>query len=80
MLQQINAAHDQLRVFYELSRQRMLDKKRISEDDALKFARIDERLFQLQKDPLQREFYEAKKQFHPDYVRKHFALGREEDE
>ena len=72
MLRQINAAHDQLRVFYELSRQRMLDKKRISEDDALKFARIDERLFQL--------FYEAKKQFHPDYVRKHFALGREEDE
>lgn len=77
MLQQINAAHDQLRVFYELGRQRMLDKGRITQEDAMKFARIDERLFHLQKDPLQREFYEAKKQFHEEYIRKRFALREE---
>ncbi|CAE7378469.1 unnamed protein product [Symbiodinium natans] len=56
MLQQINAAHDQMRVFYALGRQRLQEQGRLNEDHAAKFARIDERLFSLQRDPLQLEY------------------------
>mmetsp|Transcript_71124 Transcript_71124/g.169794 ORF Transcript_71124/g.169794 Transcript_71124/m.169794 type:complete len:143 (-) Transcript_71124:56-484(-) len=80
MLQQINAAHDQMRVFYALGRRRLQDKGRLNEEHAAKFARIDERLFGLQRDPLQLEFYDRRKQFHEEYVRKRFLLGKQEEE
>mmetsp|Transcript_58073 Transcript_58073/g.136100 ORF Transcript_58073/g.136100 Transcript_58073/m.136100 type:complete len:137 (+) Transcript_58073:55-465(+) len=80
MLQQVGAAHDQLHVFYELARQRLVQQGKLSEEDAAKFARIDGRLASLQRDPLQLEFYDRRKQFHEDYVRKRFALGKEEEE
>ncbi|CAJ1373514.1 unnamed protein product [Effrenium voratum] len=79
MMQQISSAHDQMRVFYELGRQNLMAKGRLTPDEAARFARIDERLFKLQKEPLQLEFYQRHKQFHEDYIRKRFALGKEEE-
>jgi len=46
------------------------------QEEAERFARIDERLFRLQRKPSQLEFYERRKQFHPEWIQKHFALKK----
>merc|ERR1712048_890468 len=74
MHQQVAAAHDQLRIFHELGRRQMVAANRLSSEDARKFASIDERLYALQLNPEQLEYFDRKKQFHNDWWAKKFNL------
>merc|ERR1712129_451202 len=74
MHHQVAAAHNQLETFYELGRARLVADGRLSAEEAERFARIDARLLELQKKPRQLEFYENKKQFHEEWIQKHFAM------
>merc|ERR1712008_364196 len=74
MFNQVDAAHDQLQVFYSMARRRLGATGRMTSEEAERHARIDERLFALQRSPEQLEFYTRNRQFHPDWVEKKFAL------
>mmetsp|Transcript_82419 Transcript_82419/g.128661 ORF Transcript_82419/g.128661 Transcript_82419/m.128661 type:complete len:83 (+) Transcript_82419:40-288(+) len=80
MHSQIEAAHDQMRVFYEMGREKLIQRGRISREEAQRFARIDTRLFALQADPVKLEFYQHPNQFHEDWIRKNFALESNDEE
>eukprot|EP00931_Biecheleriopsis_adriatica_P095209 TRINITY_DN68841_c0_g1_i1.p1 TRINITY_DN68841_c0_g1~~TRINITY_DN68841_c0_g1_i1.p1 ORF type:complete len:158 (+),score=31.67 TRINITY_DN68841_c0_g1_i1:55-474(+) len=80
MHHQIEAAHDQMRAFYDLGHQRLIARGRLSPEEAARFARIDERLFELQRKPGQLEFYDRRKQFHEEWVQKHFSLRKSDDD
>mmetsp|Transcript_88061 Transcript_88061/g.188996 ORF Transcript_88061/g.188996 Transcript_88061/m.188996 type:complete len:138 (-) Transcript_88061:56-469(-) len=74
MYMQVDAAHTQLRAFYEMGREQLVAQGRLSEEEAARFARIDERLFRLQRKPKQLEFYDRRKQFHAEWIQKHFEM------
>eukprot|EP00929_Paragymnodinium_shiwhaense_P046289 TRINITY_DN23567_c0_g1_i1.p1 TRINITY_DN23567_c0_g1~~TRINITY_DN23567_c0_g1_i1.p1 ORF type:complete len:161 (-),score=52.68 TRINITY_DN23567_c0_g1_i1:67-549(-) len=76
MHQQVNAAHDQLRLFYDMGRAKLVAKGKLHPEDAEKFARIDERLAALQMKPEKLEFFDRKKQFHNEWLDKHFDLKK----
>eukprot|EP00928_Gymnodinium_smaydae_P089179 TRINITY_DN7317_c0_g1_i1.p1 TRINITY_DN7317_c0_g1~~TRINITY_DN7317_c0_g1_i1.p1 ORF type:complete len:192 (+),score=53.95 TRINITY_DN7317_c0_g1_i1:73-576(+) len=76
LLIQVRAAHDQLRVFQEMGRQQLVERGRLSDEDAEKFARIDARLAELQVKPAKLEFYETKKLFSEEWLDKRFALKK----
>eukprot|EP00930_Biecheleria_cincta_P105260 TRINITY_DN97887_c0_g1_i1.p1 TRINITY_DN97887_c0_g1~~TRINITY_DN97887_c0_g1_i1.p1 ORF type:complete len:170 (+),score=33.41 TRINITY_DN97887_c0_g1_i1:39-512(+) len=80
MHHQVEAAHDQMRAFYHMGSQQLISRGRLSVEEAERFARIDARLFQLQRNPVQLEFYDRRKQFHEEWVQKHFSLRKDEDE
>merc|ERR1712008_78417 len=74
MFNQVDAAHDPLQVFYSMARRRLVATGRMTSEEAERHARIDERLFALQRSPEQLESYTRNRQFHPDWVEKKFAL------
>jgi len=70
---QIDAAQASMEACYAQGREKLLDAKKITPEDARKFSRIDERLFYLQQHPRQLEIYDWKKQFHDEWIEKYFA-------
>eukprot|EP00747_Dinoflagellata_sp_TGD_P169368 gnl/TRDRNA2_/TRDRNA2_198195_c0_seq1.p1 gnl/TRDRNA2_/TRDRNA2_198195_c0~~gnl/TRDRNA2_/TRDRNA2_198195_c0_seq1.p1 ORF type:complete len:145 (-),score=39.79 gnl/TRDRNA2_/TRDRNA2_198195_c0_seq1:238-672(-) len=76
MNQQVDAAHGELQILQSLGRQLLVERKVLSEEDAAKFARIDARLCALQRNPKELELFDPKKQFHPEYLAKKFALKK----
>eukprot|EP00933_Yihiella_yeosuensis_P054274 TRINITY_DN52684_c0_g1_i1.p1 TRINITY_DN52684_c0_g1~~TRINITY_DN52684_c0_g1_i1.p1 ORF type:complete len:180 (+),score=28.54 TRINITY_DN52684_c0_g1_i1:77-541(+) len=77
---QVESAHDHVRAFYDMGRTRLVASGKLSPEDAAAFARIDERLFALQRNKVQLEFYDRRKQFHEEYVQKNFVLGKKDEE
>merc|ERR1719198_976776 len=78
MHQQIASAQLQLRASYDLGRQRLVEQGRLSPEEAERWARIDGRLHDLQANHMQLEWYDRRKQFHPDFIAKRLALKKGE--
>mmetsp|Transcript_94206 Transcript_94206/g.304888 ORF Transcript_94206/g.304888 Transcript_94206/m.304888 type:complete len:150 (-) Transcript_94206:141-590(-) len=76
MHHQIDAAHGSTEAFYGLARERLVAQGKLTEEDAKRFTRIDKRLAHLQRHPHLLEFYDWKKQFHDEWIQKHFKQKR----
>lgn len=80
---QMANAKDTLEAFYEKGRNRLLRAQVLSQEDAEKFKRIDDRLIKLQFDHEELEWY-GKDKFTRDYLQARFALkapeGAEEED